>query len=1154
MKKDQDKTKEQLITELKEMRQRVVELEASEVGHKQAETILSAAEEDYLRMFELFPIGITVLDMKGVILYCNSAVYNEGGYAEGEFTGKHFSKIASVKLKDIPVFIRVFNSIVRRKIPKPFEAIYQHKDGTTGWTELHVGLTKVGGKRRIIIIQRDVTERKRAEEALRKSQEQFRQFFENEPEFCYMVSPESIITDVNRAALEALSYNKEELIGKPLQTIYAPESLPKMKQLFKRWKRTGALRNEELTIISKDGNRRTVLLSADVVRNQEGEVLCSVSIQRDITERKQTEEALLKNRDLLNETGKMAKVGGWEFDTDTFEQTWAEEIYRIHELDMDYQPTVEKGIGFYAPEAAPIISKAVQRTIDYGEPFDLELPFITAKGNHRWVHAIGKAYRKDGKTIKVGGTFQDITERKQVEEALLESEERYRSLVNLGGAVGEAIIMLQDTEQGDAIQTFVSKEWPHITGYSQKELLGMSFFDLLHPKYREASLKRHKRRMSGETISKLFEMSIITKDGTEVPIEVTSAYSTYKGERANVVFIRDITERKQAEKALRESENEIRAIADNVPGLVLYVDSDGYYRFVNKRCKEWFGIQSEEVIGRHYRKILGEAAYEQVKDYVDEVLTGHAVSFEKEIPYTLGGIRWVMARYIPDFGDDGKVEGFFALITDITESKRAEEEFENIFNLSPDMMGVLTTGGGLIRANPSWETVLGYKTEELLEMGWATLVHPDDVERTNKEVEKQLKGSHVVNFVNRYKCKDGSYKTLEWQATFAKEGIVHATARDITERKQMEEALTASEAKYRGLISNVKLGIFRSTPGPAGRFLEINPAMVGITGYSRKELLQMSVSDLYMYPEERESVLTEIAFGKGKAAEEVRFKKKDGTEIMVLDRKVVVRDDTGTIIYFDGILEDITEQKEAEEKEKQLQQELYLSSRLAAIGELAAGVTHELNNPLAGILGFSERLLRKNPNEEVSQGLEIIRNEARRAADIVQNLLAFARRHEPKKQCSDINDIVQKALELRAYELRASNIEVMADLATILPETLADFQQIQEVFLNIILNAEQVMIEAKNSGKLTIKTQRIRGYIRVSFTDDGPGISAEHLGKLFDPFFTTREEKGGTGLGLSVCHGIISEHGGKIYAESKPGKGATFFVELPLITEEVGQR
>jgi len=242
--------------------------------------------------------------------------------------------------------------------------------------------------------------------------------------------------------------------------------------------------------------------------------------------------------------------------------------------------------------------------------------------------------------------------------------------------------------------------------------------------------------------------------------------------------------------------------------------------------------------------------------------------------------------------------------------------------------------------------------------------------------------------------------------------------------------------------------------------------------------------------------------------------------------------------------------KEVEEKEKQLRQELNRSRRLASIGELAAGVAHEINNPLTGILGFSERLLRKTTDEEIGRDLKRIHNEARRMARVTENLLAFASRREPKKQYSDINDILQRALELRAYELKTSNIAVVTNLAPRLPKTMVDFGQIQQVFLNIILNAEQTMTEAHGGGKLSVKTQQIEDCIRVSFTDDGPGIADEHLDKLFDPFFTTRWEKGGTGLGLSACHSILAEHGGRIYAESKLGQGATFFVELPLIAEK----
>jgi PAS domain S-box-containing protein len=381
--------------------------------------------------------------------------------------------------------------------------------------------------------------------------------------------------------------------------------------------------------------------------------------------------------------------------------------------------------------------------------------------------------------------------------------------------------------------------------------------------------------------------------------------------------------------------------------------------------------------------------------------------------------------------------------------------------------------------------------------------------------------------------------------------LYNESQQEVRERKQAEQALRESEEKYRGLVTNVKVGVFRSTPGRTGKLLEINPAMEEITGYSREELLQMNVSDLYVYPEEREAILAEIASATVKTTRELRLRKRDRTEIVVSDAKVAVRDDAGKITYFDGIMEDITERKRAAEEEQRLQQELYLSRRLASIGELAAGVAHEINNPLTGILGFSQRLLRKITNEEVSRDLEIIHSEAQRAARVVQNLLTFARRREPKKEYSNINDILQKALELRAYELKTSNIEVVTDLAPSLTEIMVDFPQIQEVFLNIILNAEQAMNETHGGGKLTIKTWEIKDHIRISFTDDGPGIHPEHLDKVFDPFFTTRAETGGTGLGLSACHGIVTEHGGRIYARSKPGKGATFFVELPLVTEKM---
>ena len=200
------------------------------------------------------------------------------------------------------------------------------------------------------------------------------------------------------------------------------------------------------------------------------------------------------------------------------------------------------------------------------------------------------------------------------------------------------------------------------------------------------------------------------------------------------------------------------------------------------------------------------------------------------------------------------------------------------------------------------------------------------------------------------------------------------------------------------------------------------------------------------------------------------------------------------------------------------------------------------------MLGFSELVLSAELPANVRQDVEIIHSEAQRAADVVKNLLIFARRHQQTRQDLSVNDIIVKVLALRAYEQKINNVEVVTELDPALPEIPADYFQLQQVFLNIILNAEFFMSKAHGRGKLLVTTSHHAKdqVVRITFTDDGPGIAPVDLERLFAPFFTTKEVGQGTGLGLSISHGIVEQHGGKIWAESKPGQGATFLIELPL--------
>ncbi len=228
-------------------------------------------------------------------------------------------------------------------------------------------------------------------------------------------------------------------------------------------------------------------------------------------------------------------------------------------------------------------------------------------------------------------------------------------------------------------------------------------------------------------------------------------------------------------------------------------------------------------------------------------------------------------------------------------------------------------------------------------------------------------------------------------------------------------------------------------------------------------------------------------------------------------------------------------------------QQLIQAEKLGALGELVAGVAHELNNPLAAIMGYLQLLLARDIPPDVKRRLETAYSEADRMARIVKNLLTFARKHPPEKRHLGLNGIIEKTLELKAYHFRVNQIEVETDLAPGLPMTMLDFHQVQQVLINLLNNAEQAMAEQGRGGRLSLRTRALDGRIEARVTDSGPGIAPDVLPHVFEPFFTTKKEGKGTGLGLSMCYGIMQEHGGGIRAESEPGRGATFILDFPIV-------
>jgi len=753
------------------------------------------------------------------------------------------------------------------------------------------------------------------------------------------------------------------------------------------------------------------------------------------------------------------------------------------------------------------------------------------------------------------GIVSDITEKMQVEKNLRLSQTTLDTVFNtvpigLGIAKDQSVLWAND-------------EMTRLTGYSPDELNGLHMQTLYAgpEEYERVSrIKQAALRVHGVgTIETRWKRS----DGRLIEILISSAFT----ENDQMVFTAmDITDRKQAARALRESEERYRVLVEDSPNAIL-VHSDERIVFINAeaiRCLN--GSDAGQFLGRSIFDFIPRDVHAEYRQRLSETQkrTGPSDMIE-ERRLRLDGTEMIAEAVSNPVEYQGRPAAQ-VVFRDITSRKKIEAELKSSRERLSLVIQALNDGvwdfnpadSSINYFSPSWYTMLGYKPYEFSQSyeTWRSLIHPEDVTATEQSVWNHVREGKSYEIEFRMRCRDGSYKWIFARGEAVERDAKGAAVRmvgthiDITERKLQEEKIRNSEKWLYTTLNSVGDAVI--TTDTEGKITFINPTAAELCGLGDNEACGRELSEVFNLFDENNERLNDpaslILSGKGsiRLNRSAVLKSQNGCNRLVSSSGSPIIDRNGDTLGVVLVFRDMTEQHAMEERLRQQQ-------KLEAIGTLAGGVAHEINNPVNIVMNYADIIQELSEKDsEVFDNAQKIIDESKRIAGIVKDLLAFSRQENERHSPAHIEDIINSTLSLTRKILKRDQIIVSTEIEEGLPPIKCRSQQLMQVLMNLITNARDALNQRyptfDDNKKILISSylHEINGekFIRTTLEDHGMGIPAAIQNRIMDPFFTTKSRDRGTGLGLSVSHGILKEHRGNLSFETVEGEYTRFHFDL----------